>query len=515
MDQKPPETSSPAPPGSGHPILHQFESAMPQPTTTTTAATAATTTPATATATAGAGASSSSSSRRPRPLTQHQLAVEQNRRQRVENILIQRKTDLYNTFRAKRENEVPFARYARLLQNLPDAYDTDDEDNSWGKGGLLPNPVEEEDFGECASYYLSVIRKAVRRLDRWDYEGANGPKRDRKREREERARKGLLNGVSIAAAVGGGDIGGGNEDGNDPNNPANNAAAGGGGNVGNEAAGLETGGGSRAAASSRNNNNNNKGGKAPPRSGTKRKSAPGDNASTTTTPNKKPAASSTSRSKNSRARAKARAGQPTSANAADSTTTTTATKDAREPPSRAHSPNHTRGDVDENLDDLDKELLGEATADEADERNNNNNPRRPRPRPRPRPQPQSQSQSQSRAAVHQTSQTARPAPALPDEPGSGLGFDESVLADDDNEPLTSENEDELGSDIYVDEGWPGDAAAAAAGGGGGDGDGGGKNNDSANSPGSSSSPDPGDITADVGPEAEAEREAMAEDNDVV
>ncbi|KAL4921296.1 Ino eighty subunit 1 [Aspergillus aurantiobrunneus] len=154
-----PDASSPVPPGSGHPVLNRFVTeASPHP---------------------------QGSSRRPRPLTQHQLAVERNRRQRIEYILAKRKGDAYRMLRAKRVNEIPFTRYGRLLQNLPDGYDTD-EDRSWGKGGLFPNPEEEEDFGECANYFLSVIRKASRRLDRWDYENANGPRRDRKKEREER-----------------------------------------------------------------------------------------------------------------------------------------------------------------------------------------------------------------------------------------------------------------------------------------------------------------------------------------
>ncbi|KAL4964709.1 putative INO80 chromatin remodeling complex (Ies1) [Aspergillus stella-maris] len=156
-----PDAASPAPPGSGHPILNRFVTE--------------------------ASPHHQGSSRRPRPLTQHQLAVERNRRQRIEYILAKRKGDAYRMLRAKRVNETPFTRYGRLLQNLPDGYDTDD-DRSWGKGGILPNPEEEEDYGECANFFLSVIRKASRRLDRWDHENANGPKRDRKKEREQRQR---------------------------------------------------------------------------------------------------------------------------------------------------------------------------------------------------------------------------------------------------------------------------------------------------------------------------------------
>lgn len=126
------------------------------------------------------------SSRRPRPLTQHQIAVEQNRRDRIRYILGKRKEETYAEIRTRRVWEIPIQRYTRLLDSLPDGYNTDDEEHSWGKGGLLPNPNVEDDYGEGASRYLSIIRKATRRLDRWDYENANGPKRDRKKEREER-----------------------------------------------------------------------------------------------------------------------------------------------------------------------------------------------------------------------------------------------------------------------------------------------------------------------------------------
>lgn len=158
MDHTP--DASPAPPGN-HPVLNRF---IPEPSL------------------------SQAPGRRPRPLTQHQIAVEQNRRQRIEYLLAKRRSNAYRVIRGKRENEIPFVRYGRLLQALPDGYDTEEEETAWGKGGLVPNPEEEDDFGESANFFLSVIRKASRRLDRWDYEDANGPKKDRQREREERQR---------------------------------------------------------------------------------------------------------------------------------------------------------------------------------------------------------------------------------------------------------------------------------------------------------------------------------------
>lgn len=139
MDQTP-DAVSPAPPGSGHPVLNSYADSP------------------------GGG---QPVSRRPRPLTSHQLAMEQNRRERIDYLLAQRRAEAISTFRAYRENEIPFSRTMRLLQSSPDGYDTEDE-NSWGKGGLLPNPAEEEDYGETAGFYQSVLRKAARRLDRWD-----------------------------------------------------------------------------------------------------------------------------------------------------------------------------------------------------------------------------------------------------------------------------------------------------------------------------------------------------------
>ncbi|EFR01658.1 hypothetical protein MGYG_04660 [Nannizzia gypsea CBS 118893] len=145
MDQAP-DGSSPAPPGSSHPVLHQFAPGSPAPGHTP------------------------SSSRRPRPLTQHQLAIEQNRRQRVDYILAQRREEEYGKARERREQGSRLLHAGRLLQCLPADYDTDD-DHSWGKGGLCLNPdAQQEDFGEAGSYYFSVLKKVARRMHRWDWQ---------------------------------------------------------------------------------------------------------------------------------------------------------------------------------------------------------------------------------------------------------------------------------------------------------------------------------------------------------
>ncbi|EGC45606.1 INO80 chromatin remodeling complex Ies1 [Histoplasma capsulatum var. duboisii H88] len=179
MDQAP-DNTSPAPPGSAHPVLSQFSASV------SSSSRAAQSHQHYQHQQAG-----NSSARRPRPLTQHQLAVEQHRKQRVDYLLAQRRTEALKEIRARRQGEIPFVRAGRLLQNLPEDYDTDDED-SWGKGGVCPHPDEEEDYGEAAGFYYSVLKRAARRLQRWDWDcmvddARRKVERDREREKLEEA----------------------------------------------------------------------------------------------------------------------------------------------------------------------------------------------------------------------------------------------------------------------------------------------------------------------------------------
>jgi Ino eighty subunit 1 len=175
MDPSSADAASPAPPGSSHPIINQYVAEAITP-------------------------SQSHSSRRPRPLTQHQLAVEQNRRHRIEYLLAQRKTEAYKVLRARRESEPALIHWARIAPNLLLETKNGDEFNVHGNMALstdVRNSNNSEDFGETAHYYLSVTRKAIRRLDRWDWEKANGPSKDRKKAREER-QKAYQNGTALA-----------------------------------------------------------------------------------------------------------------------------------------------------------------------------------------------------------------------------------------------------------------------------------------------------------------------------
>ncbi|MCJ1266196.1 hypothetical protein MMC22_006079 [Lobaria immixta] len=138
MDQRP-DASTPAPPGINHPILH-------------------------------AGNSNGVINQRcPRPLTSHQKAVNINRKMRIEHILHHQLLSHHSSIRKQKEKDSSSFGFMAMkrIKDLPDGYDTDDE-QAWGPGGLVPNPDEMEDFGEEALRQTKSIDRTVRRLIRDD-----------------------------------------------------------------------------------------------------------------------------------------------------------------------------------------------------------------------------------------------------------------------------------------------------------------------------------------------------------
>ena len=137
------QSSSPAPPGSGHPTFHTGSNGV--------------------------------SSRRSRPETSHQKAVNMNRKMRIDHILHKKIRHVHMIAREER------ARYRssfglmvmNRIKDLPDMYDSEDE-NAWGLGGLLPNRREMEDFGEEALSYKKAIDRAIRRLSRQENRISSG-----------------------------------------------------------------------------------------------------------------------------------------------------------------------------------------------------------------------------------------------------------------------------------------------------------------------------------------------------
>jgi hypothetical protein len=139
-----PDSTSPAPPGAGHPVLH------------------------------------SNPDRRQRPLTAHQQAVERNRQQRVEYLLDRKKRAMYERRKNKREEEGAIWRALKRCEEMQDPFvnseeegfkDTNGPFRDQGFGGLTALVNEDEDYGEEAAAYSAALRRARRRLDRWEEAG--------------------------------------------------------------------------------------------------------------------------------------------------------------------------------------------------------------------------------------------------------------------------------------------------------------------------------------------------------
>ncbi|CAJ2507772.1 Uu.00g089580.m01.CDS01 [Anthostomella pinea] len=118
--------------------------------------------------------------RKPRPPTAHQLAVERNRNQRVEHILDRGLRRQHHTSRKLRRQEGSVIRAKRRLAAMTDPFaDSDEEDyrvfpadkatfRDRGFGGLCQLTMEEDDFGEEFTSYAASLRRANRRLVRWE-----------------------------------------------------------------------------------------------------------------------------------------------------------------------------------------------------------------------------------------------------------------------------------------------------------------------------------------------------------
>ena len=134
--------SSPVPPGAGHAVLN----------------------------------STAHAARRARPETSHQRALNNNRRMRVDQVLYKRRAQAQKEVLKHKRTQTTTRTYLAMnrIFALPDDYDTEDEKNSWGPGGLVPNPGEEEDYGGEAVRYKKIIDRTLRRLDREESGAALG-----------------------------------------------------------------------------------------------------------------------------------------------------------------------------------------------------------------------------------------------------------------------------------------------------------------------------------------------------
>jgi hypothetical protein len=115
--------------------------------------------------------------RRPRPLTQHQKALEEHKRERVEWVLRGWKRKQFERVEARR-GQLPFiVSAARRIWSMPDAYNSEEEEGAgWGIGGLVgrvdfgnmeSHAVEGEDYGEEAAGWSKSVARARKRVLRW------------------------------------------------------------------------------------------------------------------------------------------------------------------------------------------------------------------------------------------------------------------------------------------------------------------------------------------------------------
>jgi Ino eighty subunit 1 len=125
------------------------------------------------------------SHKRTRPLTQHQLAVEQYRRRRVEVILDRGLRVEYKLAAQRRRTQSPFLRAWIRCKGMSDGYDTEDEflaasmhaDADLANKTSTPIPAglvpidyggEINDHGEEAYYRTKMLTRALRRMERWE-----------------------------------------------------------------------------------------------------------------------------------------------------------------------------------------------------------------------------------------------------------------------------------------------------------------------------------------------------------
>ena len=129
--------------------------------------------------------------RKPRPPTAHQIAVERNRTQRVEYILDRGLRRSHHKARKHRRVDGSIIRALNRLAHMPDPFeDSEDEEcvnhnkssllmgsniepkafpfRERGYGGLCQLKDETDDFGEEVSSFNAALRRAHRRLLRWE-----------------------------------------------------------------------------------------------------------------------------------------------------------------------------------------------------------------------------------------------------------------------------------------------------------------------------------------------------------
>ncbi|KAI9890018.1 MAG: hypothetical protein M1814_004534 [Vezdaea aestivalis] len=156
------DAASPFPPGSSHPVLHPETGLN-----------------GTSSLTNGVSGGGGPGGRRSRPLTAHQQAVNRNREHRVDYILDRKLRSAQRKHRRRRLREGAIWRAWTRHDAMADPFaDSEDEESKakgasgptrmQGFGGLMPLETEADDWGEEVGGFAAAVRRAGRRLTRWD-----------------------------------------------------------------------------------------------------------------------------------------------------------------------------------------------------------------------------------------------------------------------------------------------------------------------------------------------------------
>lgn len=147
------------------------------------------------------------SHKRTRPLTQHQLAVEQYRRKRVDVILDRGIRIEYKTAAKRRRKGNPFMQSWIRCKGMPDGYDTDEETYAQNinhqdievgtktpppmPAGLVPLDFggEVNDHGEESYHRAKMLNRALRRLERWEGGGSSSRAAASRRSRQHKGER--------------------------------------------------------------------------------------------------------------------------------------------------------------------------------------------------------------------------------------------------------------------------------------------------------------------------------------
>ena len=127
----------------------------------------------------------------------HQKAAVKNRKLRVEAILYDRlsrkRAGIRHDRRIRKRRGLFGYHTLDVIQDLPSDYDSENDADSWGPGGILVHDLDYDDYGEEAKRQVKILARATRRLGREETgvpRNGSGPAHRKRRRRPEGRRRG-------------------------------------------------------------------------------------------------------------------------------------------------------------------------------------------------------------------------------------------------------------------------------------------------------------------------------------